>query len=231
MAGLMDDEEAAPAPEKKGKPTTFREEPTAGRDEKGAARDEAEAEDSPEGGDDEQPNVSPEEQAQYEDFVDKCHQLIYSQGAFEKVLERIKATPNPVEGLATVVATTVFRVQQSAVEAGQELSPDVLMQGGQEVLLDLADQVAKAGIHDYSEQEIEAATYAAVDQYREMAGKAGFLDEGAAVQDANSLVQMDRTGELDETLPGLKEKFAGIGGGDQPAEDPKGLMPDEQEGA
>lgn len=161
-------------------------------------------------GEGEQPNVTPEEQAAYDRFVDNGMQVIYSPQTFPKILDRMKQAPEPVEGLAAVGVMVVTRLKQSAEKAGQQISPDVMYQGGVELLEDLAELAEKAGIHSFTEDEIEGALYRALDMFRE--ANADSIDKGAVEQDWAALVQADQSGELDQAMPGLKEHFAGQGG-------------------
>lgn len=163
----------------------------------------------------EQPNVSPEEQAQYDRFIDMAFRLIYDERSFPAILKRLTATPDPVEGLAAVVVMVVTRLRDSAKQQGVEVSPDVLFHGGSELLEDIADTAAKAGIHQYTEQEMEKALYRALDLYRAMDQRSG-SDPRPYQQDWDALVQADRQGRLGDLVPQL----AGAGGlGGAPQQD------------
>jgi hypothetical protein len=166
-----------------------------------------------------QPNVTPEEQAQYEEFVNNAFSIIYDRAVFPTILQRLKATPDPVEGLAAVTVMVVSYLQTTARQQNAEVGPDILMHGGMAILEDLAETAAKAGVHDYTSEEIEAATYRAMDIYRETEEQQGGLHKEAIAQDWSALVQANRTGELDKAFPGLAEHFARRQGGDNPQEE------------
>jgi hypothetical protein len=148
-------------------------------------------------------NVSPEEQGQYDQFMDNAYKLIYSDNSLPKVLERIKSSPNPVEAIAHIAASTVVRLQDSAEKAGSPISPDVMFQGGVEIIEDLADMAGEAGAHDFTDEELESATYQAMDLYQQMASDAGMVDQQAATQDMAALQQADSAGTLEQMVPGL----------------------------
>lgn len=160
------------------------------------------------GGEDEQPNVTPEEQAQYDDFMDKALQLAYNAKFFPQLLERITKASSPVEGLAAVTVAVVKRVADSG---GQKYGGDVVFKAGTELLEDLAQTASKAGTHDFTEQELEGALYRAMDMYREQSGDLG--QDPNIQADFGQLVEADRAGTLDQIVPGLAEKF---GQGQQP---------------
>ncbi len=157
----------------------------------------------------EETNVTPEEQAQYDEFVDKGYQLLYGKTTFQQMVQRATAGGDPIEGLASVVVLVVRRLEETASGAGKKISPDVMFHGGTELLEDFADTLSKAGMHDYTAEEIEGALYRAMDIYREQTGQAGGEVKPEVAADWQALQQADRTGEIDRIFPGLKEKFAG----------------------
>lgn len=161
----------------------------------------------PSGGD--QPNVSPEEQAQYDQFVNKGFEVIYDKRTLPQVLDTLKGGDDPQAGLANATAMVVMRLEDSAKQAGKPIPPDVVFHGGVEILEDLANLASEAGIHDFSEEEIEGALYQALDVYRSTRQKQGELDEGAIKQDFSEIVEADRQGRLGEMVPGLEK----VGGG------------------
>lgn len=159
-------------------------------------------------------NVTPEEQAQYDDFMDKAFQVAYDAKFFPQVLDRIAKATSPQEGLAAVTVAVVKRIADVAQQSRQPYSGDVLFAAGTELLEDLADTAQKAGIHDFSEQELEGALYRAMDLYREQSGD---LSQDPAIQaDFGQLVEADRAGRLDQMVPGIAQKF-----GQQQPEQPR----------
>lgn len=159
-------------------------------------------------------NVTPEEQAQYDDFMDKAFQVAYDAKFFPQVLDRIAKATSPQEGLAAVTVAVVKRIADVAQQSRQPYSGDVLFAAGTELLEDLADTAQKAGIHDFSEQELEGALYRAMDLYREQSGD---LSQDPNIQaDFGQLVEADRAGRLDQMVPGIAQKF-----GQQQPEQPR----------
>jgi len=157
--------------------------------------------------DEEQPNVSPEEQQLYEEFVDKCYQVIYSQKTIKPILQALNASDDPKMNLANAVVLVVKFVVDSARKAGKEIPVDVLMHGGKEVLEDLADLCAEMGIHQYTPEELEGAVYIAADLYRGMAEQDGTLDIEGSKRDMAMAVQADREGRMDDIIPGASARF------------------------
>ncbi len=163
----------------------------------------------------EQPNVSPEEQQLYDQFVDKALSAIYDDQSLPQVIETLKGDGNPLDGLANTAVAIVVRVQDSAEKAGQKIPPDVLFHGGSEILEDLAGLSEKAGIHKFTPEELEGAAFQAMDIYREMKGSDGGEARPQIVEDFNQITELDKAGRLDEVAPGLTDRF---GGGAQEAQ-------------
>jgi len=155
-------------------------------------------------GGDEQLNVSPEEQAQYDQFVNNGLSLIYDEKTMPHIIKTLSAG-DPVEGLASAVVLVVTRLQDSAEKAGRKIGPDVLMHGGKELLEDLANLAGKAKIHDYNDDELQGAMFRALDLFREMQMKQGKIDKSAVERDMNMLVEADKSGRLAKNNPGLAQ--------------------------
>jgi hypothetical protein len=177
--------------------------------------------------DEEASNVTPEEQAAYDRFVDNCYSLIYDKKTIGNVLKSLDATDDPKMNLANTTVMIVKRVADSARQAGQQVSVDVLMHGGAEVLEDLADLAAKMGLHSYTPDEIEGAVYIAADLYRGMAEADGTLDIEGSKRDMAMAIQADQAGQMDAIIPGASARF---GAKKEPAE-PEDEPPVEDEEA
>lgn len=156
----------------------------------------------------EQPNVAPEEQEQYDRFVANGMKLVFAQGARDQIVNRIKAS-NPIEGLAAATVQIVRRLNESAGQKGMQVSPDVLMHGGLEIMGNIAELAEAANAHSYSEEEIEKAMYMALDQYGTQELQAGRIDKEAVANDLQEMMAADKEGRLEEALPGIEEKGRG----------------------
>ena len=160
-------------------------------------------------------NVSPEEQQQYDVFVTNGMKILDDQKALPKILETIKGDGSPVEGLGNALALLVMRLEDSATEGGQKISPDVLLHGGTELLEQMVELAEKAGVHEFDEKEMESALYLALDIYRTSRQESGQLDEEALGADMQELQRADKEGELEGMFPGLGEYAKGLPKPDQ----------------
>lgn len=158
--------------------------------------------------DGEQPNVTPEEQAAYEQLIRNAFKVIYPEGGEDaispQVLKGLSANPeNPVLALGSTAATLVSGLRDSAKKVGQPVPDEILYHGGQRIVEELAEVAEAKKIHDYSEEEIEQAWYAGLDLYRTMSEQSGDFDKEGASQGWNELVAADQQGRAGDMLPGV----------------------------
>lgn len=156
-----------------------------------------------ESADEEQPNVSPEDQAQYDQFVQNGMELMYGEQVMPALLKSIESTEDPAEGLGNAVATLVMRLDDSASKAGQEISGDVKLHAAKELLEQMAELAEEAGIHEYTEEEMESAFYFALDVYRTTRQAEGKINPEEFQGDMQEIQAADQEDRIDEVLPGL----------------------------
>lgn len=152
--------------------------------------------------------ASPEEQALYDHFVSRALTLVYDPKMSKTILQQLE-DEDPIEGLARATAGVVKRTYDAAKAAGQDVPGDIVLNGGVEIFAEVADYGREAGIEGLQDilenkQKQEAAAVRAADHVRLMMTADGSLDQGAAMQDLEALVQADRAGELDKVL-GVKQ--------------------------
>lgn len=150
-------------------------------------------------------NVSPEEQTQYNEFVTNAMTMMNDKKGLKVLLEAIGGDDNPVEGLANVVTSIIIRVEDSAKKSGTEIGGDVLLHGGAEILEQAADLAEQAGVHTFTDDELETATYMAMDMYREARQSQGQIDEGKFGEDMKELQAAEADGSLEQQVPGITE--------------------------
>lgn len=164
--------------------------------------------------------ASPEEQAQYDQFVGRAMELIYNPQMFPRVVEMLRGggeegegaeqtgASGPEQGLANTTAMVITRVHKASGEAGANISPDVLFHGGSEVFMQLAEVSDKAGITDYANDrdKLEAAYFLAIDVTTQQMQADGSIDQEGAKAAMQKLVDMDANGELEQIFHGLNEK-------------------------
>lgn len=150
-------------------------------------------------------NVSKKEQAAYDLFMDNGFKLIYDESTMPQLLQRIAQGGNPVEGLATVTVGIVRRLMDAAERAGRKIDPTVLFHGGADLMGDIAELAKTAGVHDFTEEEIENAALTAMDQFGMQEVERGSFDEKAVADDFKTMMDADKAGTLGELLPGVDE--------------------------
>lgn len=201
MAGLLDRKQQQAG----GRPQAGSRQQSGGGGDGGMMRQRPTGDDQQQQGMEEETNVSPEEQAQYDEWVTNGMKLIYNENTMDQVLQTIESDGDPVEGLGNAVAMVTMRLEDSAEKSGREISGDIKLNAATELLEQMADLTNEAGIHDFSEEELEAALYRGLDTYREVRQEQGRLPKEELTEDFAELVEADREGRIDEIVPGLEE--------------------------
>lgn len=149
-------------------------------------------------------NVSPEEQAIYDQVIANAYKIIYTGDTVSpQVLKGLEGSENPMMNLATTAVTLITGLVESAKKAGQPIPEDVLYHAGVEIVEELAEIAEADKIHEYSEEEIEQAFYLGLDLFRQ----SGLLDEEQLKQGFETIKQADQEGRLGEVLPGIEERM------------------------
>lgn len=151
--------------------------------------------------------ASPEEQQQYDRFVARAMQLMYSEQMRPKVRELLAGEGDPIEGLARASSMIIVRVALAAEKAGEKLMGDVVFEAGKSIIEDLAEYATKWGIHDFetNSKDLEGAYFRALDMFRVMMQQAGRAKPEAFKQDMDKLVQMNESGEFETMLRQLAD--------------------------
>lgn len=170
--------------------------------------------------------ATPEEQAIYDQFIENARQTIFEDdgsGIREPILKSLSGDiapdilamfeavdpplqQTPVEHLAVTAVTLTLYLDASAQDAGKDIPNDVLYAAGAGVVEDLAEAAEAAGIHDFSDDEMEGAWYRAVDMFRTVSPRA---DPDALGEEFAEIANADAEGRLGDLLPGINEKMGG----------------------
>lgn len=167
-----------------------------------------------------EPNVSPEEQAEYDLFMENATELIYGDGEVRpEILQALQAPPkqetegqevNPaIMALAQTCVTIVTRLDDSAREQNKVISDDVLIHGATAIIEELGEVAEAAKLHDYSEEDLTGAFQMAVDMYRPKAIQDGRTSEETLKGQFGEINEADSAGKLGDILPGLGDETMG----------------------
>lgn len=160
--------------------------------------------------------ATPEEQARYEEFVKTGYGFMYEGGKFNPgVLKLLDEDPSdlmsvlenaeelqefsPVVALAAAAALITLK----ACEKTGEKDGAIIMHGGKAILEDLVEIAGKAGMRDYSEEEMGQAFRMGADLFREAAAEQGIIDIEQAKGEWDEIVAADKEGRLGEVIPQL----------------------------
>lgn len=187
--------------------------------------------------DDEQgEQASPEEQAKYEEFVKTGYDLMYSGGKVNpdviKMLDDDPSDLTAVLGSAdelkqfspvVALAATAAIITLKTCEKTGEKDGTIILHGGKAILEDLVEVAGKAGIHDYSEEDMANAMRMGADLFREAGAKAGIVNLDEAKGEWGEITAADKEGKLGQVIP----QFAGMADQQQQPQD-QGGPPDGQ---
>lgn len=156
----------------------------------------------------ETPNVSPEEQAEYDAFVRNAANIMYTEegGPEPEVLGRLSTGNKPIDTMAQTLVWLVMLVEQDASRQGQPISDDVIFHAAAEILEMLVELSEAAELHQWKQAEIQGAWYQALDMYREAnSDEGGRFDEEEAAAAFEALDAADKEGRADEVMPGFEQ--------------------------
>lgn len=173
-----------------------------------------------EGGNREEPNVTPEEQAAFDEFVTTGLELIYEGGQVKPgILKLLDDDPSdlikilgrdvpelgerfsPVIALAATATIVVMEVVKRLKE-----HPDgsIIMHAGKELLEELGDLADDVNGKDFTQDELNQAYLHAVDLYQAIGTADGTVDKELASQEFADILNAQEQGQLDKVLPGLE---------------------------
>lgn len=116
----------------------------------------------------EDPNVSPDEQAIYDTVVNNALSFIHGEESSQSVMNILndKSVP-PEQSIGKVVAQIAKALQQSAEASGQEIPGDVLFHAGAEIAEEVVSLAVDAGIvgEDQAEDILQKGFMTAVDMF------------------------------------------------------------------
>lgn len=180
-----------------------------------AAPDEEQGETVPDNEEGEQ--ASPEEQAKYEEFVKTGYALMYAGGKVNPgVMKMLDDDPSdlmavldgtdalkefsPIVALAATAAIITIKV----CEKTGEKDGTIILHGGKAILEDLVEVAGKAGIRDYSEEEMGQAFHMGADLFRHAAEAKGLVNMDQAKEEWGQITAADKEGKLGDLIPQLK---------------------------
>lgn len=134
-----------------------------------------------------EPNVTPEQQQEYNKFVGFSLMTMAQDGFLEKAKKAMEANPSIEDGMAQIGANVAYRVFTKARQEGQTISPAVLVHGGAEIMEKVGEMAGAAGI-EVTPEQIEDAYYMAADIMNEKLTEMGIMDEEFAAEDAEDFM-------------------------------------------
>lgn len=160
--------------------------------------------------------ATPEEQAKYEEFVKTGYELMYSGGKVNPaILKMLDDDPSDLVSVlgdaeemqkfspVVALAATATIITLKACEKTGEKDGTIILHGGKAILEDLVEIAGKAGVRDYSEDDMANAMRMGADLFREAGAKAGIVNLDEAKGEWDEITAADREGRLGEVVPQL----------------------------
>lgn len=158
---------------------------------------------------------TPEEQQQYETFVSMAILAIYDEKMMPETVKFLKESDDPIQAVASVASGIAMRVFANSQENGAEISGDVILHGGKEIVETVIDLAERVRVAEFTPEMMEKTFYAAADMFAKELSEAGIYTDEAKASDVQALTQMRDSGQIAKM----------IGGQTPPAPMPSAPMP------
>lgn len=151
--------------------------------------------------------ATPEEQALYDNVVARCYMLIGDEKTGKprpEIVEQLKSG-EPKQALGETAAQVLFRVEQVAHDAGQDIPGDVKLNAGAEVFSTLAQIATRAGIGDFSDpnsDDYKGAFILAANSLQQLEKQGGLENPEETSAAFDQILQEDRSGQLAALMGG-----------------------------
>jgi len=99
--------------------------------------------------------ASQEEQENYDMIVSRAIKIIHGEGQ-DDILKLMGASESPAEGMGRVTADIIRVIYQSAKEGQRDITPEVLMYAGVEIIQELSEFGQARGVFEYEDTDEEA---------------------------------------------------------------------------
>jgi hypothetical protein len=147
--------------------------------------------------------ATPEQQAQFDKFVQMSMVILYDPQFVQKAREMIRGPQGPVEGVADVGIAIVSRIIMQAQKERQQIDPAVILHGGWQVINYIAEVARLSAGVDLSDEDVETAYYLAADKLRAVLDKAGLTTGGPSPE---QMIEQARTDVGDDQLRSALER-------------------------
>lgn len=135
------------------------------------------------------------QQEQYNKMYAGSVIMLYDKGFMGHAEEMLNEAPNVVEGMAQIGAALAARITSLAKQSGDPIEPIVLVEGGREVMAEVAEFADLVG-HTVSPEDMENAYLRASDIVRQAMIDGGEIDMDAFEAEAEQVRGIVDQGEL-----------------------------------
>ena len=121
--------------------------------------------------------LSPEIQADTDMFVINGMDIIYDEKAIKSILNRIGTGKDPIQTIAEVFVSIIFKITKSAKAAKKEMSNSVVLSASNYLLGELFQALEAAGMAPLNEEQAVGVWQIAISLYIDKAIKSGDMTQ------------------------------------------------------
>lgn len=133
--------------------------------------------------------LPPEDQEMHNKVFGLSRSMLYDKQFMPKAKEVFERAPSPSAGAATLAVTIGTKIIQSAREAGQEISSNVLLTAGMSLMQEIGEFAGEILGVQMTDEQIEGATYSAADQLQEIIRKHGGVRFDVSPEERQQMAQ------------------------------------------
>jgi hypothetical protein len=167
-----------------------------------------------------------DQQTLYDWFVTSAMQLMDGEETQIEVLNTLEGGADPVEGVAETAVALTLRVLVAARDSNRDVPFGLTYEAMAEIFEHLVETSEAAGIHDFSDEDMQAGFIRATDGLRIAMTEQGLLDEASVQAEFEDIKAADERGDLDEMIGPMADDM----GGDLPMEDEAAMMQPQRRG-
>lgn len=146
--------------------------------------------------------ASPEEQKMYDEFVSVATIAMSNEKMLDRLMQMMSSA-KPPEAIGKFAAAVAYRSYVAAKEKGVNLTGDVILNGGAEILAAAMEYAEAAGSPPLNEDQQATAMAIAADEFRLEMQKAGDIDEKALEEDIEVFRQAEQSPQAQQVLQQL----------------------------
>lgn len=156
-------------------------------------------------------------------FVGIGMQMLYDKKFIPQAEKLLADGQNTIEDMAQIGSNIAMGAFKKAMEAGKDLDPMVMLEGGEQLMQEVAE-FARASGADVSDEDVETAFISAADKFRQKAISQGMVTEEELAAESQKLGEVAKNPEIQQRASRVHQNRQGGAPAAAPADNPmKGM--------